>query len=151
MTMALLYFTHQIGNMFFLIWGSKAEDREVTVGNFYCPYCDAPATFSKRRIERFFTLFFIPLFPTETLAEYVRCGRCRSQMSADILLLSREQIQAMTQPWKCPQCGNQNSAVERQCLGCRRPRGVSPLAVPNPQGLRNATSESSSPGDRFDY
>jgi hypothetical protein len=134
--------------MFFLIWGSKAEDREVSVGNFYCPNCDALAMFSKRRVERFFTVFFIPLFPTKTLLEYVRCRACHAEMNAGILQLSREQIRAMTQPWECPRCKNRNSAAERQCLACRQPRDMGPLP---PERLRSIPRHASPPDDRFDY
>jgi hypothetical protein len=132
------------------IWGSKAEERKVAMGTFFCPNCLRSTPFSQRRVSRYFTFFFIPLFPMETLTEYVRCKRCLVKMSAAVLTMTEEEIRAMSEPWACAHCGNCNGPVEHQCLSCRRPRPVAHRSRhmrTNPMDFQPRVE----PGDRYDY
>jgi len=58
-----------------IIWGRRALTSTVFRGTSYCPECSQQRAYSRRRMRRFFTLYFIPLFPTKTLGEYdpMRC------------------------------------------------------------------------------
>jgi hypothetical protein len=109
------------------IWGSKAEEQKIAQGTFFCPNCLRHTPFTQRRISRQFTFFFIPLFSTEKLAEFVRCKRCLAKWDPVVLALTEEQIRAMKEPWTCERCGNRNSPEESHCLSCdarrRRPKG----------------------------
>ncbi len=68
-----------------IIWGSKAVTGNVGGGNFNCPVCAAPRNFEQKRVRRFFTLYFIPLFPTDTLGQYVECTTCQGTFETDVL------------------------------------------------------------------
>jgi rubrerythrin len=101
-----------------IIWGSKAREKTVKSGAFFCPECQTQRGYNHIRVSQYFTLYFIPLFATSFLGEYVRCGWCNSQYKPGVLDLSREQILAATAPWPCPSCNNKNPGNQRKCLSC---------------------------------
>jgi len=68
-----------------IIWGWKSRNRELSSGEFHCPGCDAPREYRHFRVARYFTLYFIPLFPYRTLGEYVECQRCRRAYNETVL------------------------------------------------------------------
>ena len=112
------------------IWGSTSRVATTSRGQFFCPHCQTQSPYALERVSRYFTFFFIPLFATRTLGEYVRCQNCRSEMRREVLSLSREQIQQAIAPWECPICGNHNSPAERACLSCGAARNQHPPPIP---------------------
>ncbi|MDR3402591.1 MAG: zinc-ribbon domain-containing protein [Chthoniobacter sp.] len=120
-----LHFNHMI------IWGSKGVEKTLPGGNFFCPKCRLDAAYTRIRVARYFTLYFIPLFETRVLGEYVRCGHCASNLSTQVLSFSREQILLALEPWKCESCNNQNPTSENQCLGCGAARRSGPPPLPS--------------------
>jgi len=113
-----------------IIWGSKAKESQVGSGTFFCPNCKADAPYSHMRVSRYFTLYFIPLFPTSTLGAYVRCGACNVQLQDVVLQYSREQIMQSVQPWTCPGCGNRNPSSQSTCLACGSGKSSAPPPLP---------------------
>jgi hypothetical protein len=75
-------------------WGSRYREDVVALGQFFCPGCRADAPFKHLRKQKLFTLYFIPLFPTETLGEVVRCDRCKGEFQPVVLTHTRERILA---------------------------------------------------------
>lgn len=67
-----------------IIWGSKGITGTTARGNFNCPVCVSPQLFEQKRVRRFLTLYFIPVFPTSTLGEYVECAQCQGTFDPDI-------------------------------------------------------------------
>ena len=105
-----------------IIWGSKGRSRKVDSGEFYCPSCRTSTTYTRMRASRYFTLYFIPIFPMETLGEWVVCSRCSGEFDSHIPELSSSEIERALSPWECSQCGNQNAPGQGSCLGCQQPR-----------------------------
>lgn len=68
-----------------IIWGSKGVTGTTGGGTFNCPVCAASQPYEQKRVRRFFTLYFIPLFPTSTLGEYIECRACEGTFETDIL------------------------------------------------------------------
>lgn len=68
-----------------IIWGSRGKESEVARGQFHCPQCDTPVPYVHKKVARYFTLYFIPLFKTEDLGEYVECGGCRGTFKPAVL------------------------------------------------------------------
>jgi len=68
-----------------IIWGTRGITTTKGSGNFHCPNCDARQTYHHKKLQRFFTLYFIPLIPMETLHEYVQCQTCRSDFKTAVL------------------------------------------------------------------
>jgi len=116
-----------------IIWGSTGKEKSVGAGRFFCPRCMAQAGYRHVRVSRYFTLYFIPLFPMETLGEYVQCNACSGQFKTEVLRISPDEIKALTSPWRCLGCGNLNAPGEERCINCggveRAVPGV-PVAIP---------------------
>jgi hypothetical protein len=68
-----------------IIWGWRALTKTVSRGNFFCPDCGQQQAYSRRLVRRFFTLYFIPLFPTKTLGEYIECDVCKNAYKDKVL------------------------------------------------------------------
>lgn len=113
-----------------IIWGSKAKESQIASGTFFCPNCKSDAPYAHMRVSRYFTLYFIPLFPTSTLGAYVRCGACQVQLQDVILQYTREQIMASVQPWTCTNCGNRNPSNQSTCLSCGGGKSSAPPPLP---------------------
>ena len=60
-----------------IIYGYKNREIEQSSGSFHCSTCGARRLYKHKKIVRYFTLFFIPLFPLGKLSEYVECQLCR--------------------------------------------------------------------------
>jgi hypothetical protein len=105
-----------------IIWGSKAREKEIGDGQFFCPRCHAETMYTHVEINRYFTLYFIPLFRTQFLADYVQCHNCHGQFDSRVLTMTPEQITDSQQPWTCSFCGNTNPGEYTQCIACQSAR-----------------------------
>lgn len=68
-----------------IIWGSRAVTSTKSRGTFYCMTCSAECAYEFKSIRRFFTLYFIPLIPLDSLGEFVECGGCRNTFRPEVL------------------------------------------------------------------
>ncbi len=68
-----------------IIYGYRNREKELGTGNFYCTNCGVQRPYRYKKIARYFTLFFIPLFPLGTLSEYVECQVCGRTYKTDVL------------------------------------------------------------------
>ena len=63
----------------FIVFGTRGVKSTKDQGRFICPQCQAERAYTHYNVRRFFTLFFIPVIPLDSLGEYVKCGSCRSE------------------------------------------------------------------------
>src|SRR5438045_828816 len=68
-----------------IIWGSTGREKELASGRFYCPQCDSEQPYQHVRYSRYFTLYFIPLFPMENLGECIKCQSCQQTYKMEVL------------------------------------------------------------------
>lgn len=68
-----------------IIWGSTGKEKEVSRGHFFCPQCEQERAYKLIRVARYFTLYFIPLFETENLGEFVKCVYCNQGYKPEVL------------------------------------------------------------------
>jgi hypothetical protein len=68
-----------------IIWGSRGQEKDVASGQFYCPHCDGHKPYIRKRVAQYFTVFFIPLFESENLGEYIECQSCHEKYKPEIL------------------------------------------------------------------
>ncbi len=73
-----------------IIWGSKGKTKTIGTGTFYCPNCRSTRQFKHEKVGKYFTLYFIPLFQTEKLGEYIECQDCFMTFKPEVLNVSRQ-------------------------------------------------------------
>ena len=61
-----------------IICGNKPRTVTENSGNFYCPECNDYKACSFKKVKNYFTLYLIPIFPTNDLSEYIECSDCKS-------------------------------------------------------------------------
>jgi len=105
-----------------IIWGSRGRETTSGGGRFFCPSCRDDSAYQHQKVKNYFTLYFIPLFPMQTLGEFVRCQSCDGEYDVKVLDLTRETFEAATQPWHCSSCNNANIADQSACVNCKAPR-----------------------------
>jgi len=105
-----------------IIWGSTSREKNIEEGDFFCPGCRAMQPYDLIEVKRYFTLYFIPLFPTSTLGAYVKCDGCGGQFNEEILDIDPKELAIAVKPWKCSKCDNKNPGGESICLNCDEPR-----------------------------
>jgi hypothetical protein len=73
-----------------IIWGSKGRFVTIGEGSFFCPSCEAVRRYKHQQAGRYFTLYFIPLFKTKSLGDFVECQTCKMTFKPEVLTLSKE-------------------------------------------------------------
>jgi Tellurite resistance protein TerB len=69
--------TNEVDLVFFIIWGFKTRYKAISEGMFFCSRCGADRPYKQRVGRRWFTLYYIPLFPTGSAKnEHVQCQVC---------------------------------------------------------------------------
>jgi hypothetical protein len=68
-----------------IIWGSKGKEKTMESGQFLCPCCRCLRPYKHKKISKYFTLYFIPLFETKNLGEYIECQVCGSTWKMEVL------------------------------------------------------------------
>jgi hypothetical protein len=68
-----------------IIAGFRTRNKEIGMGRFLCPNCRGMQTYRRKRLARYFTLYFVPLFPMGTLGEIVQCQGCLREWKPEVL------------------------------------------------------------------
>lgn len=68
-----------------IIWGSRGRTSTITSGEFFCPDCSGYKVYNHQKVKRWFTLYFIPVFPLSDLGEYIECDQCKSTYKNNVL------------------------------------------------------------------
>jgi len=61
-------------------------------GTFYCPHCDKMVPYRQKELWKYCHCYFIPVSPTEKMAEYVKCGACGMRYTLDVLKISEAEM-----------------------------------------------------------
>jgi tellurite resistance protein len=67
-----------------IIFGTRGVTYNADDGDFHCPECEGQK-YHRKRVRRFFTLYFIPLIPLDKMGEYIECDGCKSTYKDSIL------------------------------------------------------------------
>jgi WD40 repeat protein len=59
-----------------LIFGSKSEETPFEAGTFHCPNCQVQCSYRRTSSRRWFTVFFIPVFPLGGANDLTECQTC---------------------------------------------------------------------------
>lgn len=68
-----------------IIVGTRGITYTKDRGRFHCPQCNGETAYAKKRVRRFFTLYFIPVIPMDKVGEYIECGHCRGTFREEVL------------------------------------------------------------------
>ena len=68
-----------------IIFGLRVFYRTIAQGTFYCRRCGGDRQYRKRSGRRWFTLFFLPVIPLNSVGEHVQCATCRTRYVTDVL------------------------------------------------------------------
>jgi hypothetical protein len=68
-----------------IIYGFRTRERTVGGGDFSCPCCKFHRPYSDIEARRWFTLYFIPLFPVYFHGRYLQCHSCGSTFGHEVL------------------------------------------------------------------
>jgi hypothetical protein len=117
-----------------IIFGLRVFYRTIAQGTFHCRRCGGDREYRHRAGRRWFTLFFLPVIPLNSVGEHVQCATCRAryvtevlsqpttaQMQAALLAGMRATVSAMLRS------GDPSSPVSRQ----RAIEAVIASGVPN--------------------
>jgi len=70
-----------------IIFGTRTRIGVVERGQFTCPRCGPEQTYERKHAKRWFTLYFIPVFPVGDLGQFVECGLCHGTYKVEVLSL----------------------------------------------------------------
>ena len=68
-----------------IIFGLRVFYRTIAQGTFHCRRCGGDREYRHRAGRRWFTLFFVPVIPLNSVGEHVRCTTCRTRYVTDVL------------------------------------------------------------------
>lgn len=68
-----------------IIWGTRTMDGHKGEGNFNCPRCGPGKPFTHKSVNRWFTLYFIPIIPMGSVGEYIECRECAGTFDTQVL------------------------------------------------------------------
>src|SRR6185369_5741735 len=54
-------------------------------GSFFCPQCNGARQYTRQKMRRFFTLYFIPIIPLDLIGEAIECNYCHSAFTPEVL------------------------------------------------------------------
>jgi len=69
-----------------IIYGWRTSESTLGQGVFDCPRCRTQQTCRHLAMNRWFTLYFIPVIPLGRIGEQVECSGCFSRYSSDVML-----------------------------------------------------------------
>lgn len=68
-----------------IIFGTTGIKSTIKEGNFLCPQCATEKKYKHKKVNKFFTLYFIPLIPLGSAGDYVECQTCKGTFVSRVL------------------------------------------------------------------
>lgn len=82
-------------------WSSKKQKKELLHQQFFCPKCDRISPYDVKPACVDFTFYFIPLFETRNLDEFVVCLTCNKGFDPRILAPGNQSLFKLVWATKC--------------------------------------------------
>jgi hypothetical protein len=108
----------------FIIYGSRSLTKNLGQHLCVCPHCAREAYHSQVQVQRWFTLFFIPIFPISSRRVYAYCHFCgcatRLPPQAPARGSAKEfrDARADGKAKRCASCSSRNDAQDLFCYYC---------------------------------
>src|ERR1041384_5308823 len=71
--------------MWYITWGYRIILLNVGSGTFKCPKSRNVQGFRHKRNQRFFTVYGLPVFPSEITSDYLQCNHCGEEFGVNLL------------------------------------------------------------------
>ncbi len=68
-----------------IIFGTRSMESVRSTGTFNCPRCGRLKPYRHKSVNRWFTLYFIPVIPMGSAGTYVQCGACGATYGEAVL------------------------------------------------------------------
>jgi len=68
-----------------IVAGFKARSRAVATGTFVCPSEGGDRTYEHKEAKKWFTFFWVPIFATSELGDFIECTSCQSTFYPSVL------------------------------------------------------------------
>ncbi len=68
-----------------IIFGTRSMESVRSTGIFNCPRCGQSKPYQHKSVNRWFTLYFIPVIPMGSVGTYIRCGQCGATYGEAVL------------------------------------------------------------------
>lgn len=68
-----------------IIFGTRGVTTSAGDGEFHCPTCGQARHYRRRKVRRFFTLYFLPVVPLGVVGEYIECDGCKGTFKPELL------------------------------------------------------------------
>ena len=68
-----------------IILGFRTRWRVLSQGTFFCPSCGGDRHYAQKQARRWFTLFFVPLIPLNSVGEAYECHSCHRTFNERVL------------------------------------------------------------------
>ncbi len=60
-----------------VIFGARDRETVIASGYFLCPACGQLRPYKHKRLARYFAIYFLPIFPLQSLGEMIECQTCQ--------------------------------------------------------------------------
>lgn len=68
-----------------LIWGSRVRHVELASGQFHCLNCHTVRPYKRKRVAKYFTIYYIALFQLQDFGQFVECQVCHQTFKPEVL------------------------------------------------------------------
>jgi hypothetical protein len=68
-----------------IIFGTRSMESVRTTGIFNCPRCGPSKPYRHKSVNRWFTLYFIPVIPMGSIGAYIECAECGANYAEAVL------------------------------------------------------------------
>jgi hypothetical protein len=77
-----------------IIWGSRGMNKSLGGGPFHCPRCGPDKFYQEFEVNKWFTLYFIPVIPLGSEGRYIKCRSCAGTFDTRIKNYDPEEANA---------------------------------------------------------
>ena len=81
-----------------LIWGTKGRVNTLKQGYFLCPLCNITCACELQEMRRWFTFFWLPIFPFGKRISYLECQECSTAFNPEYFRMTDEKKQETQSP-----------------------------------------------------
>jgi ribosomal protein L37AE/L43A len=121
--------------MMFIVFGTRGRHKKLGEGIFNCPQCGQQRAYHHKKIQRYLSLYFVPVVPMDTVTEYIECQTCGTTFQMEAMSMKapprrpRDLAQALNQIEDDLRAGNPVEFIVRDLTAAGLDRDVALRAI----------------------